>query len=56
MLLVSAGNDTTRYTMAAGMKALIEHPDQLAELRDSIGHDPDRDGFAPSRRSSAGAR
>jgi hypothetical protein len=40
VLLVSAGNDTTRYTMAAGMKALIEHPDQLAELRDSIGNDP----------------
>ena len=40
VLLVSAGNDTTRYTMAAGMKALIEHPDQLAELRDSIGKDP----------------
>jgi len=40
VLLVSAGNDTTRYTMAAGMKALIEHPEQLAELRDSIGHDP----------------
>lgn len=36
VLLVSAGNDTTRYTMAAGMKALTEHPDQLAELRDSI--------------------
>lgn len=40
VLLVSAGNDTTRYTMAAGMKALVEHPDQLAELRDSIGRDP----------------
>ena len=36
VLLVSAGNDTTRYTMAAGMKALTEHPDQLAELRDSV--------------------
>jgi cytochrome P450 len=36
VLLVSAGNDTTRYTMAAGMKALIEHPDQMAELRDSV--------------------
>ncbi len=36
VLLVSAGNDTTRYTMAAGMKALIERPDQLSELRDSV--------------------
>jgi len=33
-LLVAAGNDTTRYTKAAGMLALIEHPEQLAELRD----------------------
>ena len=40
VLLVSAGNDTTRYTMTAGMKALIEHPEQMAELRDSIGKDP----------------
>ena len=39
-LLVAAGNDTTRYTMAAGLKALIEHPDQLAELRDAVGTDP----------------
>jgi hypothetical protein len=36
VLLVSAGNDTTRYTMAAGMKALIEHPEQMAELRDAV--------------------
>jgi cytochrome P450 len=35
-LLVAAGNDTTRYTMTAGVKALIERPDQLAELRDAI--------------------
>ncbi len=35
-LLVAAGNDTTRYTMAAGMHALIEHPDQMAELRDNL--------------------
>ena len=35
-LLVAAGNDTTRYTMTAGMKALMEHPDQLAELRDAV--------------------
>jgi cytochrome P450 len=36
VLLVSAGNDTTRYTMAASMKALIERPDQMAQLRDAI--------------------
>jgi cytochrome P450 len=36
VLMVSAGNDTTRYTMTAGMKALMENPDQLAELRDSV--------------------
>jgi cytochrome P450 len=34
-LLVAAGNDTTRYSMAAGLLALIEHPEQLAELRDN---------------------
>lgn len=39
-LLVAAGNDTTRYTMAAGLKALAEHPDQLSELRDAIGTNP----------------
>ena len=32
-LLVAAGNDTTRYSMAAGLEALIEHPQQLSELR-----------------------
>jgi cytochrome P450 len=35
-LLVAAGNDTTRYTMTAGIKALLERPEQLAELRDVI--------------------
>jgi cytochrome P450 len=33
-LLVAAGNDTTRYTMAAGILALLDHPEQLAELRE----------------------
>ncbi len=33
-LLVFAGNDTTRNTQAHGMQVLLEHPDQLAELRD----------------------
>ncbi len=32
-LLVAAGNDTTRYTMAAGLLALMQHPDQMAALR-----------------------
>ena len=31
-LLVAAGNDTTRYTMTAGLDALMHHPEQLAEL------------------------
>jgi cytochrome P450 len=35
-LMVAAGNDTTRYTMAAGMKALLERPDAMDELRDAI--------------------
>ncbi len=33
-LLVAAGNDTTRYSITAGMLALLEHPAQLAALRD----------------------
>jgi len=32
-LLVAAGNDTTRYSMTAGLLALIEHPEQLERLR-----------------------
>jgi cytochrome P450 len=36
ILLVGAGNDTTRYTMAAGMNALIENPAQMDELRDAV--------------------
>ncbi len=34
-LLVAAGNDTTRYSMAAGMLALLEHPEQLLTLRNN---------------------
>lgn len=33
VLMVSAGNDTTRYSMAGGLKALAEHPEQFARLR-----------------------
>ena len=33
-LLVFAGNDTTRNTTSAGMDALLEHPEQLALLRE----------------------
>jgi cytochrome P450 len=32
-LMVAAGNDTTRYTMAAGIKAIAERPALLAALR-----------------------
>jgi cytochrome P450 len=41
-LLVFAGNDTTRNTMAGGMLALLEHPDQLELLI----AEPDRIGGA----------
>jgi cytochrome P450 len=32
-LLVAAGNDTTRYTMTAGIEALIQRPDVLRSLQ-----------------------
>jgi cytochrome P450 len=32
-LMVAAGNDTTRYSMAAGMKAIAERPELLVALR-----------------------
>ncbi len=32
-LMVAAGNDTTRYSMAAGLKALCERPELLAALQ-----------------------
>ncbi len=32
-LLVAAGNDTTRYTITGGLKALLDHPAQLERLR-----------------------
>ena len=38
VLLVGAGNDTTRYTMAAGIKALAEHPEQMARLQIAINN------------------
>jgi cytochrome P450 len=33
-LLSFAGNDTTRNTTALGLKALLEHPDEMQALRD----------------------
>lgn len=34
-LLVAAGNDTTRYSLTEGLRALIEHPDEMQKLRDN---------------------
>jgi cytochrome P450 len=39
-LLFSAGSETTRNAMAGGLLALIERPEQLAELRDDPGRIP----------------
>lgn len=36
LLLIDAGGDTTRNLLAAGLLALMEHPDQLAWLRDDL--------------------
>jgi cytochrome P450 len=36
LLLVDAGGDTTRNLVATGMLALLEHPDQLALVRDDL--------------------
>ena len=33
-LLVAAGNDTTRYSLTEGLRALVEHPDEMEKLRD----------------------
>lgn len=32
--LVTAGNDTTKTMLSSGLQALLQHPDQLAALRD----------------------
>jgi cytochrome P450 len=34
VLLATAGNETTRHTISHGLIALLEHPDQMARLRE----------------------
>ncbi len=38
--LVTAGNDTTRTMLSAGLLALLQHPEQLASLRADYGRIP----------------
>lgn len=37
LLLLIAGNETTRHALSHGVQALAEHPDQLRRLRDDPG-------------------
>ena len=37
LLLVVAGNETTRQSIAHGLKVLMEHPEQMQRLRDEPG-------------------
>lgn len=37
IITATAGHDTTSATIGGGMKALLEHPQQLAKLRDNPG-------------------
>ncbi len=36
LLLLVAGNETTRHTISHGLLALLEHPDQMRRLRDEL--------------------
>ena len=40
--IVTAGNDTTRTMLSSGLLALLQHPEQLAELRADRVADPGR--------------
>ena len=51
--LVTAGNDTTRTMLSSGLLALLQHPDQLAELRAEPVPDPGRARRDPALREPA---
>jgi cytochrome P450 len=39
-LLMAAGNDSTKATYCSGMRALMEHPDQLRQVREDLSMVP----------------
>ena len=47
-LLVAAGNDSTKATYTSGMRALLDHPEQMRELVEDPSLIPRRDRGVPA--------